>query len=153
MEYIFLFNGITFTNVKFLEFHVDTFCAYNFHGMIIQTHMCKFSTLNGYYYHLYWLQVPFIMVAYYHKILNSQVKERNNIACISDTPPNSLKDTNTNPKMITTEEEGIGVCSLICSTSKVRGVAWAFKWRLKWMTSMSIIHMDLHKPNNKLVSA
>jgi hypothetical protein len=34
-----------------------------------------------------------------------------------------------------------------------RGACWSFGMGLGWGTSGSIIHMDLHKPNNKLVSA
>jgi hypothetical protein len=55
--------------------------------------------------------------------------------------------------MKTTEEEGIGVRSLIHNTLKVEGCAGAPRWRLKWMKSGSIIHMNLHKPKNKLDSA
>jgi hypothetical protein len=35
----------------------------------------------------------------------------------------------------------------------VEGHARALGWRLRRATSGSIIHTDLHKPNNKLVSA
>jgi hypothetical protein len=34
-----------------------------------------------------------------------------------------------------------------------KGACWSLKWRLGWMTSESIIHIDLHNLNNKLVSA
>jgi hypothetical protein len=44
---------------------------------------------------------------------------------IDDAPPHSLKDSNVNPKMKTTEEEGIGVRSLIHNTLKVEGCAGA----------------------------
>jgi hypothetical protein len=37
--------------------------------------------------------------------------------------------------------------------SRGKGRVRAPKWGLGWMISRSIIHMDLHKPNNKLVSA
>jgi hypothetical protein len=47
--------------------------------------------------------------------------------------------------------EKVGVCSLTCNISKVKEHVEALGWRLKWMTSGSIIHMDLHK-SNKLVN-
>jgi hypothetical protein len=49
-------------------------------------------------------------------------------------------------------KEGIGVCSLIYNTSRVEGRVGASGWGLGQVTSELIIHMDLHKPNNKLVS-
>jgi hypothetical protein len=57
------------------------------------------------------------------------------------------------PKVKTVAEEGIGVCSLARSTSTVEGCAGAPGWGLGRLTSNSINHTDLHKPNNKLVSA
>jgi len=50
------------------------------------------------------------------------------------------------------KEKGVGVRSLTCSTLGVEGHVGAPGWGLKQMTSSSIIHTDLHKPNNKLVS-
>jgi hypothetical protein len=58
-----------------------------------------------------------------------------------------------NPKMKTTEGEGVGARYLARSTLGVEGRAGALGWGLRTMTNKSIIHMDLHKPNNKLVSA
>jgi hypothetical protein len=68
-----------------------------------------------------------------------------------DTPPHSLKDSNANPKMKTTKEEEVGVCSLVRSTLGLEGCARTLGWGLGRMTSRSIIHIDLHKPN-KLIS-
>jgi hypothetical protein len=48
---------------------------------------------------------------------------------------------------------GIGVCSLTRSTLGVEGHVGAPGWGLKQVTRGSIIHTNLHKPNNKLVSA
>ncbi len=45
----------------------------------------------------------------------------------SNAPPNSLKDSNASPKVKTMEEEGVGVHSLTCNTSRVRGVCWSFR--------------------------
>ncbi len=71
---------------------------------------------------------------------------------LSDTPPNSLEDSNVSPKVKITEE-GIGVRSFACSTLRVEGCAKALGWGLRQVTSESIIHINLHKLNNKLVSA
>ncbi len=68
-----------------------------------------------------------------------------------DAPPHSLKDSNVNPKVKTTER--VGVQSLARNTLGVEGRARAPLWGLGRMTSRLIIHMDLHKPNNKLVNA
>jgi hypothetical protein len=71
---------------------------------------------------------------------------------MSDAPPHSLKDSNVSPKMKGVEEV-VGVCSLACSTSGVKGCAGILGWGLRRVTSRSIIHTNLHKPSNKLVSA
>jgi len=57
-----------------------------------------------------------------------------------------------NPKVKTAEGKGVGVRSLAHSTSKVKGHARASGWGLGRLANNSIIHIDLHKPNNKLVS-
>ncbi len=57
------------------------------------------------------------------------------------------------PKVKTTEGEGVGARSLVHSISGVEGRAGALGWGLGRVISNSIIHMDLYKPNNKLVSA
>jgi hypothetical protein len=69
------------------------------------------------------------------------------------TPPHSLKDLNVSPKVETSKEKGIGVHSLACSTLGVKGHAKVLGWGLGWIKSGLIIHMNLHKLNNKLVSA
>jgi hypothetical protein len=58
-----------------------------------------------------------------------------------------------NPKVKIAEGQGIGARSLACNTSGVEGRAGAPRCGLGRMTSESIIHTNLHKPNNKLVSA
>jgi hypothetical protein len=45
------------------------------------------------------------------------------------------------------------MCSLVRNTLGAEGHARAPGWGLGQVTSRSIIHMDLHKPNNKLISA
>jgi hypothetical protein len=57
------------------------------------------------------------------------------------------------PKMKTTKGERVGVRSLVRNISGVEGCVGAPGWGLGRLTSKSIIHMDLHNPNNKLVSA
>jgi hypothetical protein len=57
------------------------------------------------------------------------------------------------PKVKTTEGEGVGVCSLVRSSSGVEGRVGALGCGPERLTSNLITHTDLHKPNNKLVSA
>jgi hypothetical protein len=59
----------------------------------------------------------------------------------------------TSPKVKTTEGKRVRACSLTHNISRVEGHVGVPRWGLGQMTSKSIIHMDLHKPNNKLVSA
>ncbi len=61
-------------------------------------------------------------------------------------------DSTASPKMKTTEGEEVWAHSLACNTLKVRGHARASGWGLGRLTSKSIIHTNLHKPNNKLVN-
>jgi hypothetical protein len=76
------------------------------------------------------------------------------ITCLrNDAPLDSLMDSTMNPKVRITKGEGVGARSLIRSILGVEGCVKAPGWRLGRVTSKSIIHMDLHKPNNKLVSA
>ncbi len=70
----------------------------------------------------------------------------------TDAPPHSLKDSNASPKMKTTEKK-VRVRSLTRSILGVEGCARALGWGLGKVTSGSIIHTDLYKPNTKLVSA
>jgi hypothetical protein len=56
-------------------------------------------------------------------------------------------------KVKTVEGKGIEVCSLARNTSGIEGCAGVPGRRLWQVISESIIHMDLHKPNNKLVNA
>jgi hypothetical protein len=51
------------------------------------------------------------------------------------------------------EKEGVGVHNLAHNTLGVEGRVGASGWGLGQVTSGSIIHTNLHKPNNKLVSA
>ncbi len=69
-----------------------------------------------------------------------------------DAPPHSLKDSNANPK-VETMEEGVKVRTLAHSTSRVKGRVGTSRWGLGRVASRSIIHTNMHKPNNKLVSA
>jgi hypothetical protein len=72
---------------------------------------------------------------------------------VLDTPPHFLKYSNASSKVKTMDEEGVGVCSLTCNTSRVEGHVRALGWGLGQVTSGSIIHMDLQKENNKLANA
>ncbi len=55
--------------------------------------------------------------------------------------------------MKTAEGKGVRARSLARSTSGVEGRVGALEWGLGKLTSNSIIHTDLHKPNNMLVNA
>jgi hypothetical protein len=70
-----------------------------------------------------------------------------------DAPPHSLKNSYVSPKVETIKKEGIGVHSLVCNILGAEGHVGASRWGLGRVTSRSIIHMNMHKPNNKLVSA
>jgi len=61
-------------------------------------------------------------------------------------------DSTISTKVTTTKGEGVGVHSLARNTSGIKGRVGAPGWGLERLTSKSITHMDLHKPN-KLVSA
>jgi hypothetical protein len=69
----------------------------------------------------------------------------------TDAPPSSLKNSTTSLKVKTTEGEGFRVCSLVRNTSRVEGRVGALGWELGRLIGKSITHMDLHKPNNKLL--
>ncbi len=58
-----------------------------------------------------------------------------------------------NPKMRIAKGERVRAHSLTHSTLGVEGRARALGWGLRRLTSKSITHIELHKPNNKLVSA
>ncbi len=69
-----------------------------------------------------------------------------------DAPPSSLMDSTGSLKVIISQKK-VGVCSLVRNTSGVKGCVKAPRWGLGRLISNLIIHMDLHEPNNKLVSA
>ncbi len=71
----------------------------------------------------------------------------------TDTPPNSLMDSIASLKVKTTKGEGVGARSLAHSTLGVKGHAGTLGRGLGRMTSKSITHTDLHKPNSKLLNA
>ncbi len=68
----------------------------------------------------------------------------------NDAPPDSLMDY---PKVKTTKGKEVGARPLARGTLRVDGCVRAPRWGLRRVTSKSITHMDLHKPNNNLVSA
>jgi hypothetical protein len=70
----------------------------------------------------------------------------------NDAPPSSLMDSTVNPKVKTSERKGVKPRSLARSTSGVEGACWSSEIKLRRLTSNSITHTGLHKPNNKLVS-
>jgi hypothetical protein len=50
--------------------------------------------------------------------------------CSFNTPPHSLKDSNVSLKVKTMKEKKVGVYSLACSTSGVKGYVGALGWGL-----------------------
>jgi hypothetical protein len=72
---------------------------------------------------------------------------------VNDAPLSSLMDSPVNPKVKTTEREGVRARSLVRNNSRVNGHAGALGWGLGRLINKSITHTYLHKPNNKLVSA
>jgi hypothetical protein len=62
-------------------------------------------------------------------------------------------DSTANPKVKTTKGEGVGAHSLAHNILGVEGHVGALGWGLGRLTSKSITHTNLHKPNSKLVSA
>jgi hypothetical protein len=61
--------------------------------------------------------------------------------------------THCNSKVKIIEGKVVGVCSLSHITLGVKGHVATLGWGLGKLISNSITHTDLHKPNNKLVSA
>jgi hypothetical protein len=62
-------------------------------------------------------------------------------------------DSTVSPKVKTMEEKKVGTRSLAYNTSGVERCVGVLGWGLGQVTIGSIIHIDLHKPNNKLVNA
>jgi len=56
------------------------------------------------------------------------------------------------PKATIVKGKIVALCSLTYNTSGVEGRAGVLRWGLGRLTNKSITYMDLHKPNNKLVS-
>jgi hypothetical protein len=70
-----------------------------------------------------------------------------------DDTPKLLDGFIASPKVKIAKGKRVGVQSMACNISGVEGRARAWGWGLGRLTSNSIIHTNLHKPNNKLVSA
>jgi hypothetical protein len=69
------------------------------------------------------------------------------------THPKLLDGLNCKSKVKIAEGEGVGARSLARNTSRVEGCVGAPRWGLRKITSNSITYTNLHKLNNKLVSA
>jgi hypothetical protein len=59
-------------------------------------------------------------------------------------------DSIASPKVMIMEGEGVEVCCLAYNILGVEAGIGALGWGLGKLTSKSITHIDLHKPNNKL---
>jgi hypothetical protein len=62
-------------------------------------------------------------------------------------------DSIANKKVKTTKGKGVRLRSLAWNTLGLEGLVRAPKWGLGKVASKSITYTDVHKPNNKLVSA
>jgi hypothetical protein len=71
----------------------------------------------------------------------------------NDAPASSLMDSTANPKVKTTKGEIVECVPWFVALWGVQGCVRTLGWGLGGLTSNSITHMDLHKPNNNLVSA
>jgi hypothetical protein len=70
--------------------------------------------------------------------------------------PQAFIDSTVNPKVKTMEEKKLGHTPWLATFWGYKGMlmrARALRWGLGRLTSDSIVHTDLHKPNNKLVNA
>jgi hypothetical protein len=70
-----------------------------------------------------------------------------------DTPLSSLMDSIASPKVTKIEGEKVGGALLGSQHFEGRGVRWSSGMKTLRLTSKSITHTDLYKPNNKLISA
>ncbi len=68
-----------------------------------------------------------------------------------DTPPSSLMDSTANPKVKLRKEKELKRVPWLV-TLRGRRACWNSRMGLGRLTSNSLTHMDLHKPNNKLIS-
>jgi hypothetical protein len=62
-------------------------------------------------------------------------------------------DSVAHPKVKTMKGERVGARALAYNISGVKGCVGAPRWGLRRLTSNSITHTDLHKPNNEFVNA
>ncbi len=71
-----------------------------------------------------------------------------------DPPPSSLMDSTKESKGEDNKKiKRVGACSLAHNTSRVEGHAKALRWGLRRLISKLFTHIDLYKPNDKLVNA
>jgi hypothetical protein len=61
------------------------------------------------------ITIPYLIISFAYEHFQTKLH------AIGDAPPNSLKDSNANPKMKRSEEEGIGAFSLIRNIFGVKG--------------------------------
>jgi hypothetical protein len=87
-------------------------------------------------------------IVIYFKVLNSHT-------CWSmfDAPLNSLINSISSWRWKQRKDKKLGYIPWLATFGGVEGHTGALRWELRRVTSKSIIHMDLHKPNNKLASA
>jgi hypothetical protein len=110
---------------------------------------CIFPMLEVVHMLIKYIQRWDVLIYDFFDVVRSTKVEINWLWCT----PKLLDKLNCESKAKTMEGWRVGVCSLIRNTSRVEGHAGASRWGLEQVINGSIIHMDLHKPNNKLVSA
>ncbi len=69
--------------------------------------------------------------------------------CLWHTP-SSLINSTMNPNVKTMKGYGVGVHSLTHNSLGVEGLVGTSGWGLRWVTSGSISHMELHKPKKQV---
>jgi len=82
-----------------------------------------------------------------YQIMNPIILQTHNVAL-----PSSLIYSNVSLRWKITKRYEVGARFLVRNILKVEGHVGILKWGLTRVKSKSIIHTDLHKPNNKLIS-
>jgi len=93
------------------------------------------------------------VVCHFFLISNFCSCENNNGIVVFQRTPSSLMDSIANPKMKIVEGERVGAFPSSHHFGGKGACAGTLGWGLRRLTNNSITHTDLHKPNNKLVSA
>ncbi len=150
-----VFNYILFIKCNHcfyqIVFHISWFWNFNLLLILFFNFMCIFNCygLSDYicWFYCHRNFVPFITFPYifinfigFNVMLYLFCSYVGFPIVLHDAPPHSLKYSNMNPKVKTME--GVGVHSLVRSTSRVEGRVGALGWGLREVISESIIHTN-----------